>query len=130
MVRLKKVRMDELKDIVVLSDIDETVFKGYTVRQEVDLEGETRDFLEDEMKYFKVTSFHGGNLYLSQDKAVDVILGEAYNELEEGDIYAHGYPAEPGMIPSNHGEESEEGFVELYTDEYTEIIENRLREEL
>ena len=44
----KKVELDKLDDIIILSEVGEPVFTGFTVRKEVDLEGVSRGFLEEE----------------------------------------------------------------------------------
>lgn len=125
MSNLKKVRLEDLVDVMVSSTVDEQVFTGYTVRQEVDLEGVSRDFLEEEETYYRVTEIHGGTMYVSEAKLISILLAEAELEAESGDIYAHGYP-EARLTPSNHGEESQEAFVGHYSLKFEELIEEAL----
>lgn len=118
---MKKIEFEELKNILILSDVKENVFIGYTTYTKRDVEGEKRVFEEDKMKYLRLTDFAGATLYVSEYEFVRVLLTELEMELDSGDYLEHGYP-EARLIPSDHGEKSLKATKELYFDEVHELI--------
>lgn len=128
MVNLSKRKMKNLDDVILLTDMKEKVFEGYTTYEKADLEGKNRTFKDETLKYYLVTSILDGNLYISKDKLGDVITGEAQMDGADG-IYEHGYPEER-LVPSNHKEESEEKFFNHYIEEFEDLIKDNLADSI
>ena len=61
------------------------------------------------------------------DKILEELLKEEIEAIENGDIYAHGYP-EARLMPCNFGEQCQEALINDAQERISKLVEDKLRE--
>ena len=117
---MKKIKLSKLNDIVI-KEIDEDYFIGFSVTKHTDVNGITYELKDMEEKYYFLTKFGENKIFISETHLLYTLLGEYINNIESNDIYAHGYP-ESRLIPSNHHEECQKYYLEQIQEDITEKV--------
>lgn len=123
----QKIKLDELKEVIILneSDTDKDFFTGFTTKVRTDIDGVAHEFLDEEDTYYRVVDIFDGTMFMKEGRVIDILMSIPEDEYENGDIYAHGYP-ESRLVPQDHGNDSEEAFVEQYVENFSEVLREKL----
>lgn len=120
---IKKVILDKLDDIIVKNNCELKSFIGFDVIKNRDVHGVEYELKNDEQKYYLIEKIGDISIFISEDRLLNTLLNDYIDDIESGDIYAHGYP-ESRLIPSNHHEDCQKYFI----DEVEAYITTKVRD--
>ena len=124
---MREIKLKELLDTVILSDIKDDVFIGFETHIKFDSLGEKYEIRGTSENYYKLGKILEETIYVSETHMFNMLLSEKINEISSGEIYSHGYP-ESRLIPSTHMRDCQEAHLDNLLCEFEEKISSIVSE--
>ena len=124
MKKVKKIKVDEIKNIMLIEETEDLI-TVFTTNKLVDDFGKEYELIKDDEEFFKIDKIFNMNIYISKTRLLETLLTKEIKAIEGNEIYEHGYP-ESRLIPSNFYEECQSSFVENVKEKFSEETEEIL----